>query len=301
MAENSKIEWTTHTFNPWIGCTKVSEGCRHCYAEEIMDTRYGKVQWGPNGTRVRTSDANWRKPLKWNKDAKGMAERPRVFCASLADVFEDREELIPWREDLFALIDKTPNLDWLILTKRPQNVKRFLDDAETMPSHFWPGAAGNSVWDDIVAGNFDHVWFGTSVEDQVTADARIPELLKIPAAVRFLSMEPLLGPVDFREMDLAYGHFPQTDRQKAAGLSPCEKRVMNPLHLLNWVIVGGESGHHARPMHPEWVRDIREQCLPAGVPFFFKQWGEHNSDGTRVGKKAAGRLLDGTEWNEAPQ
>lgn len=123
--ENTKIEWADHTFNPWIGCTKVSDGCKHCYAEHLMDTRLGRVKWGPQGIRQRTSAAYWRYPLKWNKRLEGTGRRERVFCASLADVFEDRPELEEWRQDLYHLISETPNLDWLLLTKRPENVNLF--------------------------------------------------------------------------------------------------------------------------------------------------------------------------------
>jgi protein gp37 len=296
MGKQTEIAWTDSTFNPWIGCAKVSAGCANCYAETLMDKRMGRVEWGVNGTRVRTSDAYWRQPLKWNREAWKIGRR-RVFCASLADVFEDRPELSPWRTDLFALINATPHLDWLLLTKRPENVIEMV------------------VWDAPGCKLPDNVWLGTSVENQEQADKRIPLLLTIPASVRFLSMEPLLGRVDFRKV-------------------PGFNRV--DLNLRGWwVIVGGESGHNARPMHPEWARSIRDQCQAAGVPFFFKQWGEWHHDppfsptapkrcymdtsGTRhehrgspdqfrnghlafdrVGKHLAGRLLDGREWSEFP-
>lgn len=259
--ENSKIEWTDHTFNPWIGCTKVSDGCKHCYAEAQQDKRYGRVQWGPQGKRIRTAAANWRKPLKWDREAKAAGKRARVFCSSLADVFEekpDQPEIDEWRSDLFELISSTPNLDWLLLTKRPENVRK--------------------AWHWELMGYPPNVWIGTSVENQEQADKRIPALLEIPAAVRFLSMEPLLGQV-----------------------------YIDQLPRIDWVIVGGESGQNARPMHPYWARYIRNQCQAVGVPFFFKQWGEwqprHTLNGEkmfRVGKHAAGRLLDGHEWNEFP-
>ena len=179
--ENSKIEWCHHTFNPWIGCAKVSQGCANCYAEELMDTRYGRANWGVDGTRVRTSDAYWRKPLAWNRKARIEGVRYRVFCASLADVFEDREDLEEWRDDLFNLISATPNLDWLLLTKRPENVNRIVGESR-----------GDCYWIEESAGKGNgNIWIGTSVENQEQADKRIPELLKIPARVRFLSMEPL--------------------------------------------------------------------------------------------------------------
>jgi len=324
--QNSKIQWCDHTFNPWLGCTKVSPGCTNCYAEALMDKRFGRVEWGPAGTRVRTSEANWRKPLTWNRDEwrgcpacgwRGSVQsvriditdkrpfscpdcgrahpntvRQRVFCSSLADVFEDRPELYQWREDLFALIDKTPNLDWLLLTKRPENAN---DMITTMTGGY------------LNAGDWDNLWIGTSVENQEQADKRIPELLKIPAAVRFLSVEPLLGPMTINK------ETGTLDEVFALGENG-----------INWVIVGGESGPNARPMHPDWVRGIRDQCQAAGVPFLFKQWGEwlpYGQDGEaddvsmygkgtvatlnghgmqRIGKHAAGRLLDGREWNEFP-
>lgn len=336
MAENSKIEWTDHTFNPWIGCTKVHEGCKHCYAETMMDSRYGNAKWGPGGTRVMTSDSNWRKPLQWNRKAeiqfnswerihkdlpggeqellqRGFVKptRPRVFCASLADVFEDwggsirvssrlpvltngehfvgtdGPEIDEWRfatiddlrKRLFILIDSTPYLDWLLLTKRPENVSDMLFDPDSINGFEFR----------------KNVSLGTSISTK--EHYRQVESLKYSRdlfPVLFLSIEPLLGPMD----DL-------------------------PLDEIDWVIVGGESGHEARPMHPDWVRSIRDQCTAAGVPFFFKQWGEHaaidqlpegaydsyqhhmtsmqrDTDIQRVGKKAAGRLLDGVEWNQLP-
>lgn len=264
--ENSAIEWTDHTFNPWMGCTKVSPGCKFCYAETMMDTRYGKVQWGPQGKRVRTSDANWRKPLAWNRAAEFAGKRARVFCASLADVFEDKVDqaaaMTGWRAELWDLIGQTPWLDWLLLTKRPEFVGRMVPP-EWMTG-YWPA----------------NVWIGTSVEDQRRADERIPELLMIPATVRFLSVEPLLGPIDILDkLDNVF----YTEDSDYPTIGPS----------IDWVIVGGESGKDARPMHPEWVRSIRDQCQETGVPFFFKQWGGKN-------KKAAGRMLDGREWNEFP-
>lgn len=321
MAENSKIEWTDHTFNPWIGCTKVSDGCKHCYAETLMDKRMGKVQWGPEGTRVRTSAANWKKPLAWNKqrweecadcgwrgphsdthdfcptcDGENLKPtRQRVFCASLADVFEGRPELVEWRNDLFTLIDKTPNLDWLLLTKRPENVNDMIYEI------------GHWTLDE-----FDNVWMGTSVENQQTADERIPHLLQIPARVRFLSMEPLLGPVDISEY-LPFGYY--VPQSQLTNYLDDGSRWANE-NSIHWVIVGGESGSGARPMHPDWARSLRDQCQEAGVAFHFKQWGEWEPswdgapsvryeypDGTRLhknGKAAAGRILDGRTWDEFP-
>jgi protein gp37 len=172
MGENSKIEWTDHTFNPWIGCQRVSPGCDHCYAEAMMDHRYRKVQWGPHGQRVRTSKATWSGPPKWAKAANG--HRPRVFCASLADVFDNKAP-DGARLDLFDLIRSTPELDWMLLTKRPENA------AKMLPAN----------WE----GGWPNVWLGTTCEDQEHFDRRWSILGRVPATVRFVSYEPALGPL----------------------------------------------------------------------------------------------------------
>lgn len=315
MGQNSKIEWTHHTFNPWVGCTKVSAGCKNCYAEQLMDKRYGRVQWGVHGTRSKTSAANWKQPLRWDRAAAKAGVRHRVFCASLADVFEDRQELVEWRAELFALIDATPHLDWLLLTKRPENIWKM-----------WPGAATVKV--DRYAMARMNVWLGTSVEDQAAADERIPQLLKAWGLCRFtfLSCEPLLGKVRLT-MPVADGHAYRNALSGRQQNGPIDGFfALEHLPRINWVIAGGESGKDARPMHPDWVRSLRDQCKAAGVAFLFKQWGEWkplstidgkqqvpfgyyvlpNADGTggfgftKVGKHAAGRLLDGVEHNGVP-
>lgn len=276
MGENTKIEWAHHTFNPWYGCQKVGHGCDHCYAEGWAK-RSGLVQWGPGTERRRSSAANWRKPLAWNTAAERLGIRYRVFCASLADVF-DNAVPADWRRDLFDLIARTPRLDWLLVTKRVGNVGNMLP----------------------VPFDFDHiypnVWIGISVVNQEEADRDIPKLLDVPARVRFLSMEPLLGPVDLSD-HLA-----------------CLCGMCGGEHL-DWVIVGGESGPGARPMQPDWVRSIRDQCDAMSVPFLFKQWGEwapnwlNDNAGVKVpgsewidkmGKKSAGRLLDGVQHDGYP-
>lgn len=325
--ENSKIEWTDHTFNPWMGCTKVSPACKNCYAERDMDHRYGKVAWGPNGMRVMTSEAYWKKPLKWNKDSATSGNRQRVFCASLADVFEDwgghmldaKLELL-WnecagqtlemddaRQSLFDLIDETPNLDWLLLTKRPENIRRM-----------WP-ALYSPVGKHLCSKK--NVWLGCSVENQEQANKRIPELLNCRdlAPVLFLSCEPLLGPVNLSKW------ISSESPCECGGL--CDSKEPCPMSeerrsSIDWVIAGGESGPNARPSDPEWFRSLRDQCQTAGVPFMFKQWGEwaeftdakanlcgkadfHAFDEQavvyRIGKKSAGRELDGVEWNQFPE
>lgn len=309
MAENSKIAWTTHTFNCWRGCTKVSAGCANCYAE-TMSGRNPKVLgvWGPGGTRVVAAESKWREPVKWNRlaawcgnpackaSAMGRTdgrcscglrvERPRVFCTSLADVFEDwrgsmvdakGEELGDYgntgplsmghvRFRLFDLIADTPNLDWLLLTKRPENVLRMTYDAwcERVPGHVSQNEGDGRRW-----AFPPNVWLGTSVEDQKAADARIPHLLRVPAAVRFLSMEPLLGPVSLSPY-----------RDQAGGV------VVTQGIDCDWVIVGGESGPDARTCRVEWVRSVVDQCKAAGVPCFVKQ----------LGASVTTTLPDGEAW-----
>lgn len=255
MGKDSKIEWTDHTFNAWIGCQKVSPGCQHCYAETLMDKRMGRAKWGPDGTRVRTSAEYWRQPLRWDHEAAMHASRERVFCASLADVFEDRPELDDWRIELFDLIGATPHLDWLVLTKRPENITEFLFG----PRHGYILGGGDY---------YPNLGLGTSVEDQARADERIPHLLRAQGgALRFLSCEPLLGPVELDLCRFVDGPMIQPTRGTIGGKPMPAAR----LACIDWVIVGGESGPKARPMHPDWARSIRDQCREAGVPFFFKQ------------------------------
>lgn len=316
MGKNTKIEWTAiylpdgtiipgHTFNPWIGCTRVSDGCKHCYAETLMDHRFGKVEWGPQGERQRTSESYWAKPYKWNQQARAEGRRYRVFCGSLCDVFEDRSELENWRYELLQLIINTPRLDWLLLTKRPENVDRLIEQAAGVSTELWLYAAQNT-------------WIGTSIEDQASADERIPHLLRIPARVLFLSCEPLLGTIDLLRIK-----WPNMEHwvDVLRGGFWHETGFINhsDLYTIDWVICGGESGPQARPMHPDWARSLRAQCQEAGVPFFFKQWGRwwptpyntptantsaefhHGQWFVPCGKKAAGRELDGLIWEEFPE
>ncbi len=242
MANNSKIEWTTHTFNPWWGCTKVSDGCKFCYAE-TLSSRYGHDVWGPKKERRTFSEKHWQEPLRWNEQSRQKGERARVFCASMADVFEEAApegEL----ERLWNLIRLTPDLDWLLLTKRPERI------AQSLPFDWYNGWA--------------NVWLGTSIEDERVVE-RVEDLTSVPAVVHFLSVEPLIGPIE--EL---------------------------PLNDVEWVIVGGESGPKAREMRTEWVDSIYHQCRAAAVPFFFKQWGG-------VRKKLAGRELHGRFYDDFPE
>lgn len=348
----TSIEWADYTYNPWIGCEKVSPGCKNCYASvDTMARRYesaarrgrGLPLWGPGSTRhITTSTAA--QVRAWNRNAApfraGYSDaggeqyrRPRVFCASLGDVFEApqhepaRSLIEQARPALWELIEECDELDWLLVTKRPENVLRMV------PTHWL--AASHMVREYGIArvqsaggGWPPHVWLGTSVENQETADERIPELFAVQAAVGgripvlFLSMEPLLGPVDLKVVPCRACNHPGDILEW-----PCRRCKMRRFDWPDWVIVGGESGHGARPMHPDWARGIRDQCVAAGVPLFFKQWGEWfpaDSDGRlrprdnklrltvdceevagmgfgRLGKKAAGRELDGRTWDELPK
>jgi protein gp37 len=233
MAEFSKIEWTDHTFNPWTGCTNVSPGCDHCYAE-AWSKRSGHVKWG-NNPRKRTTEAYWKAPHIWQARAAEFAarnggRRQRVFCASLADVFDNQAEKA-WRRDLFTLIRETPSLDWLLLTKRPQNIKKMLPPD-------W-GEEG-----------YHNVWLGFTAEDQDRYDQRWKVLAAVPAVVRFVSYEPAIGPL----------------RLSDAELQP------------DWLISGGESGPGARPMNPQWARDVVADCRRLGITPFFKQWGSYDNN-----------------------
>ncbi|MEZ5386187.1 MAG: phage Gp37/Gp68 family protein [Prosthecobacter sp.] len=277
MAKNSSIEWTHHTFNPWWGCVKVSAACDNCYAE-TWAKRVGADVWGSQAKRRFFGDKHWSEPHVWNTNAALKKVRYRVFCASMADVFENRPELNEWRTRLWKLIEDTPNLDWLLLTKRPQNVAKMVSWGEDWPSN---------------------IWLGTTVENQNMAEKRIPHLLRMPAKVRFLSCEPLLGPIDL-------GHWKKTS----------ERRI-------DWVIAGGESGPHSRPMHPLWAKKLRDHCAKNGIAFHFKQWGHwipaamlktlnktlktqrigngrQAVDMIAVGKKEAGRILDGRTYDQFP-
>lgn len=262
MSENTKIEWADHTFNPWEGCQKVGPGCDNCYAE-TRNARFAggvAVNWGPSAPRRRTSESNWKLPLKWNKQAAAEGRRFRVFCSSLADVF-DNAVPVQWRIELMRLIVDTPHLDWLLLTKRIGNAAEMLDTA------FRAVHAGREGWADNVLPN---VWIGATVVNQAEADRDVRKLLATPASVRFLSIEPMLGPINLKEIAISgSGHHEFDPIIIADVLRPWVNRSR-----IDWVICGGESGPNARPMHPQWARNLRDQCAAAGVPFMHKQWGE---------------------------
>lgn len=285
MAENSEIGWTDHTFNPWIGCTRISPACDHCYAADLMDVRYNRVKWGAGEPRARTSEGNWKKPLQWNRNAanfmKEFGRRQRVFCASLADVF-DNEVDQQWRTDLFQLIVDTPHLDWLLLTKRIGNVDKMVE------------ASG--------LGELPrNVWLGATICNQEEADRDVLKLLAVSATIRFLSMEPLLSSVDLREF--CGGHYfqnPLTGQRWHDATEGISSSSDMDGELIHWIIAGGESGALARAADPAWFRSLRDQCRAADTPFFFKQWGEFGAEGKRMGKTKAGYELDGQVIQQFP-
>lgn len=317
MSDKTRIEWTDATWNPVTGCTKVSEGCDHCYAETIAH-RFAGTPAYPNGFAVTLRPERLDQPLRW--------QRPRrIFVNSMSDLFHSDvpDEYIA---RVFAVMALAPQHTFQVLTKRPGRMRSLLSQADFqlmvdahMHNH---GDVETEDWP------LPNVWLGTSVESQKWADVRIPQLLQTPAAVRFLSCEPLLGPVDLR----LSGRAPSLLR---------DGELFEWQRAIHWIICGGESGPHARPMHPDWARSLRDQCVAAGVAFHFKQWGEwvpesallHRDDapaafldpaGTfrplvncipesaprargqamtirRVGKKTAGRELDGRTWDEYPE
>ena len=336
----TKIEWCDHTWNPWWGCVKVSPGCANCYAEAFDRRTHGtskhvtasgetrEPHWGKDAPRRFFGDKHWAEPLRWDWEAavamnaaeRGQAggasgalpHRPRVFCASMADVFEDRPDLVEPRARLFRLIDATPNLDWLLLTKRPENIRRMVPP-EWLES--WPA----------------HVWVGTTVEDQKRADQRIPHLLDVPARVRFLSVEPLLESVDLTAAvaelfcmkcrtpaTIAASADPEStpEEDRAQWVDPecphaCPKcggetDGRYPDDRIDWVIVGGESGTSAREFNLGWCRSIVDQCVASAVPVFVKQMGDtpretvrdevYDLDRSRTVKFRAHHGADPAEW-----
>lgn len=274
---------------------KVSAGCANCYAAALPPGMRRGAKWGPAEIRPPASESYWRQPAAWNRAALNAGERHRVFCGSVMDVGEDRLDLDPLRARLWDTIRAAPGLDWLLLTKRPATL------AKWATVHGWPTNA----------------WVGTSVEDQ-SQEHRIHDLLTVaedvPGVVRFLSCEPLLGPIVSLDRYLSRTSLSfcrcllcNTGREPTSGWrasgEECRDCHRGYVGGIGWVIAGGESGRRARPMHPGWARSLRDQCASAEVPFFFKQWGEWADTGRgmeRVGKDAAGRLLDGVEHNEFP-
>lgn len=321
MAENTEIVWCDHTVNFWWGCTKVSPACANCYAEGV-DSRFHVPKgglpeerlaphWGPDAPRLVRLSAAAKEAMRYERRAVADGRRFRVFTNSMSDFFEARKDLTLARLEALDVIRQTPHLDWLILTKRPEHILESLREC-LVPSYRQERYDLNGWLEAWFAGNPPaNVWLGTTVEDQPRANERIPALLRVPAAVRFLSCEPLLGPVNLREAA------PWDDFFTDCLDTP------DPSCRIHWVICGGESGPKARPMHPDWARGLRDQCAAAGVPFLFKQWGEWAPNCLcgkqnacpemkrpepgkpgcmfRCGKKAAGRLLDGQLHDAFPE
>lgn len=276
MGQNTGISWADDTFNPWIGCVKVSPGCANCYAERDFDHRFKKAQWGRHFSRVKTSPKNWEKPLFWNSEAYRSGRRRFVFCASLADVFEEPKHKMfdQWgnqrciseaRKQLFNLIDRTHSLIWLLLTKRPEHIRDCWD---------WCG------------GYRPNVMIGVSVENQQALDQRVPILLehKDLTSSFFVSCEPLLEPITFNR-------------------SGAQSRFANPESYLRdesgfirWVIAGGESGPNARAIKADWIDSLRDECEVNSVPFFFKQWGANS-----YGYNPNSDFINGKQFHNQPE
>jgi protein gp37 len=258
VGKDTRISWAHATFNGWIGCVEVSPACDNCYARTLSE-RWGYAVWGKDTPRRRTSVSYWRQPVKWNRDAAKSGQRRRVFAFSLSDVFEDRRDLDAWRADLWRLIEETPNLDWMLLTKRHDSIARMLPEA----------------W---LAKPRSNVWLGVTAENQRRAEERIPALLEVPAAVHWISAEPLLGPIDVSPWMAGASHGVTDDLYDApdGAVVGGEERIGDTWRRRNgvdWVIVGGESGADARRMDPAWARDILDQCRRGGAAFHFKQKG----------------------------
>lgn len=277
MADATNIEWTDSTWNPTTGCDKVSPGCDNCYAMTLaprlkaMGSAHYQTDGDPRTSGPGFGFAMHRDaltiPLKWRRSR-------RIFVNSMSDLFHS-DITTEFLADVFAVMAAAPQHTFQVLTKRPGRMRSILSSAA------WPEALVKSEhWPTDVDPELPlpNVWLGTSVEDQKRAELRIPALQQTPAAVHFLSCEPLLGPVDIIN-----------------GIG--DSWMTN----IEWVIVGGESGRGARPMRASWARSLRDQCEAAGVAFLFKQWGSHDEHGTPMHKKIAGRLLDGRTWDEFPE
>jgi protein gp37 len=304
----TKIEWATDSWNPiqakikgktgrGYHCTKVSPGCDNCYAEATNILRGNGLPFDSRATEFELVTKTLEAPLHCRKPR-------RVFVQSMSDLFH---EMVPFKliDEVFKIMARCPQHTFMLLTKRPEMMLGYLK--------WLCGKIGPDISELVLPKN---VWWGVTAENQEQADKRIPVLLQIPAAVRFVSVEPMLGPVDIKETIVSWKH-DQLNKVYTEKLGE---------YTISWVICGGESGHSARPMHPDWARSLRDQCQTAQVPFFFKQWGEwepvpghecvhikndkdfqklkFSPDGNisrKVGKKKAGRLLDGIEWNQFPE
>lgn len=350
MGKETGIEWTDATWNPIRGCSRVSEGCRHCYAEKIAARFSGpgmayeglaEMRVIGEGTDKERTEAHWTgkiglvekhlsDPLYWKKPQ-------RIFVNSMSDLFHEN---VPdeWIDRIFAVMALTPEHTYQILTKRPDRMRQYMKTLQyrEVPvslaitrTPWWDSPQGSpcavgTIEDRIGEGPLPNVWMGVSVEDQKAANDRIPTLMLTPAAVRWISAEPLLGPVNLEDLRFDDGDGPIALNALSGVAEVLESTSMDIISddpenpRLAWVVAGGESGNEARPMHPDWVRSLRDQCQKHGTSFFFKQWGEYEpvyagmegwklhlrADGqpamVRSGKKAAGHELEGREWQEFP-
>lgn len=334
MSFGTKIAYCHATFNPWMGCTKISTGCQRCFAERWAK-RSGMVEWGPGKPRRRTSESYWKQPLKWNKQAEKEATRYLVLT-DLCDPL-DMEIPVGWFTDFLSLILRTPRLDWLFLTKRIDNWRHCIARMKTygkVSGDERMEYLGDSLSDGIKIPN---LWLGITVCNQAEADRDIPILLSIPAVKHWLSIEPMLGPINITPFIGGKAHKCECGwHETELKLFPMNRKMYHPncgmftkdYDAVKWIVCGGESGVGARPMHPDWVRSVRDQCQSAGVPFFFKSWGEWLPSGQsvdamydelldsanthewpdanprhsfRIGTKAAGNLLDGQKWEQLPE
>jgi protein gp37 len=349
MADHSHIEWTDATWNPVTGCSVVSPGCTNCYAMKLAGTRLKHIPSRAGLTRDSKAGPVWTGEVRFNEqwlDQPLRWKKPRmIFVCAHGDLFH---EDVPdeWIDRVFAVMALSPRHTFQVLTKRAERMRAYISGFDCDGARRLNVAYGDNAHDEVANAIWPlpNVWLGVSAEDQQRASERIPDLLTTPAAIRFVSGEPLLGPIDLRRLRVvdtsASAGFPMAD---ALGgefyLDPAQEaphiRALIELGRntppesggigLDWVIVGGESGQDARPMHPDWARSIRDQCSAAGVPFFFKQWGSfrpltkvergqacgatyvgpdrYNADSCmmKVSKSAAGRHLDGREHNGKPQ
>ncbi len=309
MSDKSQIEWTESTWSPVTGCTKVSAGCKHCYAEREVEMRWSKnpksVWYGRAFADVRVHPYQYLQPLSWHKPR-------RIFVCPRSDLFH---EDVPdgALDEIFATMMIAQKHTFQVLTKRPERAEQWFARgrlADNTPSRILALAEALVDWDRPPTWPLPNIWIGVSVEDQATAEERIPVLLDLPAAVRWISAEPLLGPINLQSIDLGdawvnalTGHFSDDPPDWNSGPK------------LDWIVAGGESGPKARPMYPDWIRSLRDQCAAADVPFLFKQWGEWGpcepigeaiavqiAPGMqRIGKRRAGRLLDGVLHDEYPR
>lgn len=307
MGESTSIAWCDHTFNPWWGCTRVSPGCAHCYAEAFAK-RTG-LGWGPRAERRFFGEKHWAEPLKWNRKAAADGVRRRVFCASMADVFEDRPELVEPRVQLWRLIRACPDLDWLLLTKRPENFSAMLPWTDCWSDVCKAGAVDGITCPpdecDLELGGvradpWPNVWLLVTAEDQLRANERIPILLKTPAVVRGVSYEPALGSVDFRRLLTCQCPGAVYCEHATSAFSPdlydcarcghmngdhCGPKAECSERLLDWLIAGGESGRGNRELDLAWVESVDAQTRAERVPLFVKQ-----DSGPRPGTQ--GRIPD---------